>query len=218
MLLLANLNLKNDFDLRTAAERDAKPDELPAGVNNVWLDVLADDTTSGTANIIGLLQDPQQANIELGDGKVEEMFKLAYRQFIYLPSAQIAFGELFLSLGDENELPALFHCTTGKDRAGWAAAALLTIIGVPEEAVMEDYLRSNDYILPMYETYIQQFIDAGGYPSIAAAIFGVKEEYLNAAFDEMNTEYGSMENYFSEALGITVAQQTALRNLYLNNK
>ena len=218
MLLLANLNLKNDFDLRTAAERDAKPDELPAGVNNVWLDVLADDTTSGTANIIGLLQDPQQANIELGDGKVEEMFKLAYRQFIYLPSAQIAFGELFLSLGNENELPALFHCTTGKDRAGWAAAALLTIIGVPEEAVMEDYLRSNEYILPMYETYIQQFIDAGGYPSIAAAIFGVKEEYLNAAFDEINTEYGSMENYFSEGLGISVDQQTALRNLYLNNK
>jgi len=217
MLLLANLNLKNDFDLRTASEREVKPDELPDGVNNVWLDVLADDTTSGPANIIGLLQNPQQANIELGDGKVEEMFKLAYRQFIYLPSAQIAFRALFLSLGDENELPALFHCTTGKDRAGWAAAALLTIIGVPEEAVMEDYLRSNEYILPMYETYIQQFVAAGGYPSIPAAIFGVKEEYLNAAFDEMNTKYGSMENYFSEGLDISVEQQTALRNLYLNN-
>jgi protein-tyrosine phosphatase len=218
MVLIANLNLKNDYDLRTSMERETKPDELPEGVNNVWLDVLADDSTSATANIIGLLQDPLQANIELGNGQVEEMFMDTYRQFITLQSADSAFSELFLSLGDENELPALFHCTTGKDRTGWAAAALLTIIGVPEEAVMEDYLRSNEYILPMYETYIQQFVAAGGYPSIPEAIFGVKEEYLNAAFDEMNTKYGSMENYFSVGLHISVDQQTALRNLYLNNR
>lgn len=218
MILFANLNLINDFDLRTSSEREAKPDELPVGVNNVWLNVLADDPTSGPANLIGLLKDPQQANIELGNGQVEEKFKDAYRQFINLESAQIAFSELFLSLGDENQLPALFHCTTGKDRTGWAAAALLTIIGVPEEVVMEDYLRSNDYILPMYEDLIQQFVDAGGEHNIIISILGVKEEYLNAAFEEMNTEYGSIENYFSEGLGITVDQQTALRNLYLDSK
>ncbi len=218
MLLLANLNLKNDFDLRTISERDAKPDELPDGVNNVWLDVLADDPTSGPANLIKLLQDPQQANIDLGNGQVEEKFMDAYRQFITLESADTAFRELFRSLGDETELPALFHCTTGKDRTGWAAAALLTLIGVPEKVVMEDYLRSNEYILPMYEAYIQQFVDEGGDRSIPEAIFGVKEEYLNAAFDKMNTKYGSIEKYFSDGLGISVVQQAALRNLYLINK
>lgn len=218
MLLLAKLNLKSDFDLRTATERKAKPDELPVGVNNVWLDVMADDPTSGPANLIVLLSDPQKANTDLGDGKVEDMFKVAYRQFISLPSAQIAFRELFLSLGDKNQLPALFHCTTGKDRTGWAAAALLTLLGVPMETVMEDYLRSNDYILPMYQTDINNFVAAGGQASIPQALFGVKEEYLNAAFDEMKTKYVTIENYFSEGLGITVVQQTALRNLYLKNK
>lgn len=218
MLLLAKLNLKSDFDLRTATERKAKPDELPTGVRNVWLDVMADDPTSGPANLIVLLSDPQKANTDLGDGKVEDMFKVAYRQFISLPSAQIAFRELFLSLGDKNQLPALFHCTTGKDRTGWAAAALLTLLGVPMETVMEDYLRSNDYILPMYQTDINNFVAAGGQASIPQALFGVKEEYLNAAFDEMKTKYVTIENYFSEGLGITVVQQTALRNLYLKNK
>ncbi len=218
MLLLAKLNLKNDFDLRTATERNAKPDELPVGVNNVWLDVMAGNPTSGPANLIGLLSDPKKANADLGDGKVENMFKAAYRQFISLPSAQKAFSELFLSLGDKNQLPALFHCTTGKDRTGWAAAALLTLLGVPMEAVKKDYLRSNEYILPMYDNLIKQFVAAGGSPSIPAATLGVKEEYLNAAFDEMQTKYGSIENYFSEGLGITVDQQTALRNLYLKNK
>jgi protein-tyrosine phosphatase len=218
MLLLAKLNLKNDFDLRTAPERNAKPDELPVGVNNVWLDVMAGNPTAGPANLIELLSDPKKANAELGNGKVEDMFKVAYRQFISLPSAQKAFRELFLSLGDKNQLPALFHCTTGKDRTGWAAAALLTLLGVPIETVKKDYLRSNEYILPMYENLIKQFVAAGGSPSIPEATLGVKEEYLNAAFDEMQTKYGSIKNYFSEGLGITVDQQTALRNLYLKNK
>ena len=217
MLLLAELNLKNAFDLRTAAERSENLDELPVGVNNVWLDVLADVPASGPANLTALLSDPQQANNELGNGKVEEMFKEAYRHCISLPSAQSAYRELFLALGDKNQLPALFHCTTGKDRTGWAAAALLTLVGVPMEAVKKDHLRSNDYILPMYETTIQQFVEAGGLPSIPTAIFGVKEEYLDAAFDEMKAKYGNIENYFSEGLGITVDQQTALRNLYLRD-
>lgn len=217
MLLLEKLKLKNVLDLRTAAEKNAGPDQLPAGVNYVWLDVLADVPASGPANLTNLLSDPKQANAELGDGKVEALFKQAYRDCISLPSAKAAYRKLFLSLGDKDQLPALFHCASGKDRTGWAAAALLTLLGVPKEVVIEDYMRSNDYILPMSDTLIQKFVAAGGSPSIPVAIFGVKEEYLNAAFEEMQTKYGSIENYFSEALGITTEQQTALRNLYLSN-
>ena len=93
----------------------------------------------------------------------------------------------------------------------------MTLLGVPKGVVIEDYLRSNEYILPMYDTLIQQFVAAGGCTSIPLAIFGVKEEYLNAAFDEMQTKYGSIENYFSEGLDITVDRQVALLDLYLTN-
>lgn len=215
MVLLADLNLENDFDLRTSTERNSKPDELPVGVNNVWLDVMADFPTAGPANMMELLSDPLKANEELGNGKVEALFKDAYRQFITLPSAQAAYRELFMALIDKDQLPALFHCTTGKDRTGWAAASLLTLLGVPKEVVMEDYLRSNQYILPMYEKVIEQFIEAGGDPSIPTASLGVKEEYLNAALDEVQAKYGSIENYFSKALGISANMQDSLRDLFL---
>ena len=112
-------------------------------------------------------------------------------------------------------MPALFHCTTGKDRTGWAAAALLTLLGVPEETVLEDYLRSNDYILPLYEKEIQAFVAGGGESSIPQAIFGVRTEYLEASFKEMRTRYGTIERYFSKALGIDAAAQRSLRDLYL---
>lgn len=215
---LAQLNLKNAYDLRTKAERDARPEELPDGVNYVVLDVLADSPQAGPAMLEKLMADPQAANEELGGGKVEEGFKASYREFVSLPSAQREFSKLYLGLGDKTQLPALFHCTTGKDRTGWAAAAFLTLMGVPKDTVYEDYLRSNDYILPMYKKHIDAFVAGGGDPEIPKAILGVKTEYLDAAFDEMETKYGTIENYFSEALGIDTAQQKAMQDLYLGKK
>ena len=212
---LAVLDLKVDYDLRTADEKNARPDELPAGVEYVWLDVLADSPQAGPAMLEKLMTDPKAANEELGGGKVEEGFRQSYREFVSLPSAKAEFRKLFVGLGDSEQLPALFHCTTGKDRTGWAAAALLTLLGVPKDQVMEDYLRSNDYILPAYKNAIDPFVAAGGDPAIPSAILGVKAEYLEAAFDEVTTKYGTIENYFSKGLGVDAAQQQAIRDLYL---
>lgn len=138
-----------------------------------------------------------------------------YRDFVSLSSARLESRKLFLCLGDENQLPAVFHCTTGKDRTGWATAALLTLLGVPRDKVMEDLLRSKEYIIPKYKPVIDGFAEAGGGKAIPAAILSVKKEYLKAAFDEMEKKYGTIENYFSDGLGINTVRQRALRELYL---
>jgi len=211
---LDSLKLRNAYDLRTAPERKARPEELPPGVNYVVLDVMADSPQSGPAMLEKLMKNTAQANAELGGGKVEKGFQQGYREFVSLPSAREGFGKLFTALGDREQLPALFHCTTGKDRTGWAAAALLTLLGVPRDNVFEDYLRSNDYILPAYKEVIDGFVASGGDPAIPGAILGVKREYLDAAFDEMQTNYGTIEKYFAEGLGIDAAHQQAIRDLY----
>ena len=216
MKKLAGLNLKNAYDMRTKVERDKRPEELPPGVNYVVLDVLADSPQAGPAQLEKLMADPKVANAELGGGKVEAGFIASYREFVTLPSAQREFSNLFRGLADKQQLPALFHCTTGKDRTGWAAAAFLTLMGVPKDTVYEDYLRSNDNILKAYQKVIDGFVAAGGDAEIPKAVLGVKKEYLDAAFDEMEKKYGSIDKYFSEGLGIEVAQQQALRDLYLN--
>ena len=71
---IAALGLRTDYDLRTAEERAEVPDELPPGVNTIWLDVLADADQSAPAQLGKLLQDPKAANAALGGGKVEAMF------------------------------------------------------------------------------------------------------------------------------------------------
>ena len=83
---------------------------------------------------------------------------------------------------------------------------------------MEDYLRSNDNIIPMYQKTIDDAVAAGIEEEIPLAILGVRKEYLETAFDEMETKYGTIEKYFSEGLGIDADQQKALRDLYLGQQ
>lgn len=214
---LARLGLKNDYDLRTNAEIKKRPDELPTGVNYTQLNVMADAKHLGPAVLEELMRNPKKATVKLGGGKIDSFFMESYREFISLPSAKSSFRKLFLSLADPLKTPALFHCTTGKDRTGWGAAALLTLIGVSPELVLDDYLKSNEYILPLYRKEIDEFVSAGGDSTIPLSIFGVKQIYLDAAFDEVEKNYGTVQNYFSEGLGIDSAQQQKLHELYLEN-
>jgi len=209
------LRLKNDYDLRTTAEAKAEPDEMPPGVEYHLLNVLADAKSAAPAELEKLLHEPKKANVALGGGKIEALFEEGYREFIDLPSAKQSYRTLFLSLADREKLSAVFHCTTGKDRTGWAAAALLTLLDVSPETVMEDYMRTNEYTLPQFKQTIDEFVAAGGDRDIAVAVFGVKPEYLQASFDEMHKQYGSIEKYFSEGLGIDAAGQQALRQRFL---
>ena len=212
------LQLKNDYDLRTTAEAKARPDQMPPGVHYELLNVLADAKSSAPAELEALLHDPKKANEVLGGGKIEDLFMEGYREFISLPSAKQSYRTLFLSLAEHEKVPAVFHCTTGKDRTGWATAALLTLLGVPHETVVADYMRTNDYTLPQFKKEINEFVAAGGDRDIAVAVFGVKKEYLEASFDEMQKQYGTIEQYFSEALGIDDTGQQALKEMYLEKK
>ena len=67
----------------------------------------------------------------------------------------------------------------------------------------------------MYRKVIDGAVESGIEEEIPLSILGVKKEYLESAFDEMETQFGSIENYFSEGLGIVADQQQALRDLYL---
>jgi protein-tyrosine phosphatase len=217
---LEKLHLKTDYDLRTPAEILLQPDTIPPGVNYIELNVMAgEDLIISPATIDELMLSPVEASKKWGGTKgVEETFKRRYRDFISLPSAHNAYQTLFLSLSQSTSLPGVFHCTNGKDRTGWGAAALLTLLGVSREEVFSDYLRSNAYLLPLHQKQSDKFIAGGGDPGIPGALFGVKQSYLQAAFDEMHSRYGTIDRYFSEGLKIDLAQQKKIGEMYLTNK
>jgi protein-tyrosine phosphatase len=211
---LAGLGIRSVFDLRTAGERDAAPDLLPPGAVYHPLDVLADSTMAVPANLMALLADPPAATEVLTGARVRGLFDSAYREIVGLPSALASYGAMFADLADAAGRPALVHCTTGKDRTGWAVAALLLLVGVPHDDVMAEYLVTNDLLLPALQPMFDQFRDAGGDPSVLVPVFGVDPEYLTAGLDEMTSRFGSIEGYFSDGLGLDALTVDRLRQAF----
>jgi len=219
---LAGLGVRTVFDLRTEAERAARPDRVPAGADLVELDVFADDMSAAFGLSVGagdatparlaeFLSHPEEAAAMLGGDKASEMLVRGYRGLVALPSARAAYGALYSALADGGRRPALLHCTTGKDRTGWGAAALLLLLGVSHADVMADYLLTGQQLLPMMQPLLERFRAAGGDPGLLSPLWGVRSEYLEAALDELSLRFGTIERYFEQGLGLDVACVSELR-------
>jgi protein-tyrosine phosphatase len=205
------LGLRTVVDLRTVPEIQAHPDRLPAGAEQVVCDVMADNHEAAPAQLHKVMASPKDAGRLFGHGKAEVLFEHGYRDIVSLPSALTAFRRFFSTLAAEDRRPVLFHCTTGKDRTGWAAAVTLTILGVPRDDIMQDYLLTNDQLLPALKPILDSFRAEGGDPAYLEPALGVRAEYLEAAFDEVRQRFGSMEGYLANGLGMHAAMQERLR-------
>jgi protein-tyrosine phosphatase len=204
---LGRLGLRHVTDFRSPPERERAPDRLP----------LSPAPRVVLRPIIGEVLDPKILQDRLLSGTADgtEMAALLVagnRAFV------TQFGEVYSGflrdLADDENLPALFHCTAGKDRAGFAAALTLLALGVSRDTVMDDYLLTNalsegatDRILLTLR--VASFFRTS--PEDARPLFEARREYLQAAFDTIDERYGSTEGYFSEGLGIDAPTLERLR-------
>ena len=205
------LGIATVYDFRTEGERKAQPDTLPVGVEYVVLDVMRDSKSQSAALMLNLFQDPQAAEWALGGGKAQALFENGYRELIDLPSARAGYRQFFTDLADGHRLPAVFHCTGGKDRTGWAAAATLMLLGVPEGDVMKDFLLTNEQLTAFTKPVADKFASMGGDPELLDPVLGARKEYLLAGIDEMRVQYGDIEGYFTAGLGLDRSTIDALR-------
>ena len=49
----------------------------------------------------------------------------------------------------------MYFCTAGKDRTGVVSALLLKRLGISEEVIVEDYMKSKDNLLDMLTSYVK---------------------------------------------------------------
>lgn len=211
---MKELGLKTVFDFRTAAEHEATPDR-DIGAREINLDVLADRSGHGPASLLAKMDDPVAINTALADGQGSEMMRTAYRELIELPSANDSYSSFFNAIATDSSLPALFHCTTGKDRTGWAAASALLFLGVPEDDVFHEYLLTNEQLLPALKPFLTQFESIGGDPALLKPVLGVDRSYLATAIDLVNEKYGSIDGYMREGLELGEKTLAALRDRLL---
>ena len=130
------------------------------------------------------------------------------------------YAGLFRALSDPSNRPLVFHCTQGKDRAGFGAAMVLSALGVPWDTVIEDYLLSNHYrkeendkMLEMIRGFASGRGDGEEIAfSRVEGLLYVKEQSLQAAHAEIIKRHGGVEAFLTNGLGCSVESLAQLRN------
>ncbi|MFJ4095337.1 tyrosine-protein phosphatase [Kitasatospora sp. NPDC089913] len=196
---LRRLGIRTVFDLRTPAEQKTAPDRVPAGATVV------------NANVLGVA-DTGAFNVTSPQAAVQAMVD-AERTMVSADSARTAYHSVLNALVERDDENVLFHCTAGKDRTGWASAALLTALGVPRETVEADYLASNTYRAAEIAATLAQLPPA--YQAIYKPLLDVRSEYLAAGFDEVQRKFGSFDAYLKSGLGLDKRDLRDLRSQLL---
>jgi len=197
------LGVATIVDLRTAEEISKKPDRY------------ADSTRYFNYNAFEEEQDQlikTRRAVFKGTISAEESIALLKDFYGYYPTENTEIiSKIIKTLLDQNHA-VLFHCSAGKDRTGLISALILSILKVDRETIYQEYLLSNNYRQKSIEKQLR-WIPIGRlvYPSLNQEVVEnfswINTRYLQAAFDEIDLKYGSMDNYILQALHISNSER-----------
>ena len=106
----------------------------------------------------------------------------------------------------------LYHCSTGKDRAGFATFLLLSALDVAPDAILANYLESNHWNRRLVQGLRARLEQLGVSPEVAMPLLEVRSGYLQASLQKIEQEWGSTARFLSDALALDVQR---LREHYL---
>ena len=205
---LTQLGIKTVIDFRSEEEKQNEPDQVPSNLKYIEMPIEAD----------GAIR-PKVEAILKGDLNEDVGAILVETNKEFISDFSGVFKSFIESLV-ENQEPTLFHCTAGKDRAGFAAALVLLAVGVPEEIVIEDYMKTNKYTEETIQDYINKInlyslgnVDA----EILRPLLGVEERFIRAALDEIKLNYGNVESFIKDGLEIPDESIVELKNFLLTD-
>ena len=198
LVTLNSLGIKAIYDLRTPSEIAATPDTMLSGASWQNIDIIG-STTSG-ANITTVSFKSAADAIA--------MMEQTNRAFVSDAGMRGQFATLFNELASVDGAQ-LFHCTAGKDRTGWTAAVLQSIAGVDNATIMANYLATNDYTAARVAATLKALPPSMA--AIYAPLLGVEASYLQAGLDEVTAQYGTMDNYLKQGLGLSQETLYVLR-------
>jgi protein-tyrosine phosphatase len=197
--LLRPLGLKNAFDFRGTEERA----EAICGIEEIAVHSLPIEPT-----VVAALRARLATGVPLSSADALEVMRGSYRDYVRFNTPR--FRALFAHLL-EDRAPLVIHCTAGKDRTGFACALILHALGVSDELIAEDYLLTNRF-------YRRDPSVSSDLPDEVRQVLGsVQASFLAAAFEAIRANYGNLENYFRDGLGLGARQRAGLEARYLNS-
>jgi protein-tyrosine phosphatase len=193
------LGLRGLVDFRVEIERKLKPNRLPegSGVRTLEIGFLP----AGTLEMLARVRSGAITTAELEREVIGH-----YRLFVTDHAEEYQRAVAFAA--DPDNYPLLIHCTSGKDRTGYASAILLLAVGVPREVVLQDYDLTNRYRRDVSHLF-------GPYTSktIISLLLSARARYLESALDEIDRKFGSFDGYLVKALHLDDATRARLYDL-----
>ena len=129
-------------------------------------------------------------------------------------------GKVVKLLAAPGTLPALYHCNSGRDRAGLVTMLLLSIAGVPPETIVEDYSSAATYLwrrIPDREAGTRLRLDPEGFDASEEFQQAFETERniapphaMRASIEHLDREYGGVRPYLTGA-GVTEDELERLR-------
>lgn len=212
LVALQKLNLSTLIDFRSAAEKLEEPNVLPdpAGFRIVEIPTLDD----GNKAMVGeVMQRIESGNFD--DFDPNHFMLEANIQFARTFTPQ--FTEFIHTILDAKGSPVVWHCSAGKDRTGFSTAILLKILGVPQSTIIADYMMSKEYALAGRKNEIRMLRLFKGDEAAdkLTIMMGVQESWLQAAFDEIDRQWGNFDNYVHSGLQLSAEDIAQLKSTLL---
>jgi len=196
------LNVTSIIDLRTTEERHRDPNNWQAASSHGYW---SRDYSMGAGTLPASFGDPSKMTGEAARAMMAGSYRNIAQQQV--PS----YRELFARLTGPARGPVVVNCSAGKDRTGVATALVLTALGVPYDTIKQDYLLSNGaYGMDSLKRDLSSPMAALA-PDAAAALAGVDGSYIDATFSALRAQYGSVENFMRQELGVGPRQIALLK-------
>lgn len=222
-ILKNQYHLSDVFDFRFDAEKAAAPDRVIDGVTYTHLSTLPEALIAAMAS--GSSSSEQVDTRDIGslvinkafDPQAQEYARQLYPGIVTDGQSQQYYGEFLRGVLNAKG-GVLWHCSQGKDRAGWASAFVLAALGASREVIVEDFDLSNQSYAAKVEALSAQLRDKeGGDEAVAfiRAMVGVSRENFEATLDMIDQKYGSLSEYIENQLGFSKEEQQQLRDKYL---
>ena len=204
---LNNLGIRTLIDLRDTSEYSrTASDTLPGQPRVVHIPIHA-------GNLADILTGIDRESIQ--SDTVYRIVERINRHIVAVHASD--FRRIFDILLDEDNYPAVIYCTTGKGRTGIAAALLLSALGVNDEDIMDDYRLSNRYFdIPAATSYAYELPTRS--QEAITTVYSAREGFLDAARDEIEHAYGSVDDYLRRAVGLEKEDLKQLRKILLTNE
>lgn len=211
--LVDGLRLHTLIDLRSAEEKQRHPDRLPQGhaLRVLELPILDE----GNSAMLKDIRRRFEQN-DFDDLDTVAVMHQTYRQFALDFSNE--YRQFVHAVLAAEGKPILWHCTAGKDRAGFASALLLRLLGVDFAVIQQDYLLSGRYTHPDLSLLAMIFLTRGARPvRLMKPLWDVRREWITGAFDAIDEHWGSFDAYRRDALNLTDADIRQLHRTLLKD-